>query len=229
MYQEINNVLGVSFTCASTIAEGDVVEISADNTVAAVTSIGSLKTVGVVCAHRDSDTTCTVATRFLRRSDERIAGETVAVGPFVFGPDNKVYAYDGGTKAEVTCANAGTYSITNGNNDTLGVKINGESSAQTFDITAGAAITAAAIVTIINATADGFSASVTSAGKIKLSSDQIGDTLEITAESNSANTVLGFTAAVTSGTFPSHGPNAFAGLVIKSGDADEAVETLEFV
>lgn len=228
MYQEINNVLGVSFTCPSTIAEGDVVEIVDDNEVAAITDV-SAKVVGVVCAHRDSDTTCTVSTRFQRRSDERVAGEDIDVGPFVFGASNEVFAYTAGTKASVTSANAGPYAITNANNDTLGVKINGESSAQTFDMTAGAAITAAALVAVINATAVGFSASVTSADKIRLTSDQAGDTLEITAESNSANTVLGFTAAVTSGTFPSHDPNCFAGLVIKAGDAGDTVETLEIV
>lgn len=97
MYQEINGVLAVSFTCPTTIAINDVVEIVDDNEVDII-SAPSSKVVGVVCAHRTGDTVCTVATRFLRRSDERVAGEDIdAVGPFVFGASNKVYAYDSQT------------------------------------------------------------------------------------------------------------------------------------
>ncbi len=94
MIQELKTIIAVSFGCPSTIEEGDVVEIVDDNEVDVISQTNSLKVVGVVCAHRYKDTTCTVSTRFLSRRDNRIAGEDVSVGPFVFGAGSKVYAYD---------------------------------------------------------------------------------------------------------------------------------------
>lgn len=94
MIQELKTVIAVSFSCPSTIEEGDVVEITGDNEVDAISGANSLKVVGSVCAHRYKDTTCTVSTRFLARRDNREAGEDVAVGPFVFGSGSKVHAYD---------------------------------------------------------------------------------------------------------------------------------------
>lgn len=94
MIQELKTIIAVSFVCPSTIEEGDVVEIVDDNEVAVISAANSLKVVGVVCAHRYNDTTCTVSTRFLSRRDNRVAGEDVVVGPFVFGVGSKVYAFD---------------------------------------------------------------------------------------------------------------------------------------
>ncbi len=94
MIQELKTIIAVSFACPSTIEEGDVVEIVDDNEVAVISEANSLKIVGVVCAHRYKDTTCTVSTRFLSRRDNRVAGEDVVVGPFVFGAGSKVYAFD---------------------------------------------------------------------------------------------------------------------------------------
>lgn len=227
MYQEINNVLGVSFSCPTTIAEGDVVEIVDDNEVAAITGF-STNIVGVVCAHRDSDTTCTVSTRFQRRSDERVAGEDVVVGPFVFGADNEVYQYIPATAATHTGANAETFAIVLNTSDVLGVKVGGDE-VQSITLTAGATLTAAAIVAEINATAVGFLASETAAHKIKLTATGVNQSLEITAETHSCNTVLGLTAGVYIGTASSHDPTSVAGLIIKAGDDGDTVETLEIV
>lgn len=94
MIQELKTIIAVSFGCPSTIEEGDIVEITGDNEVDVISAANSLKVVGAVCAHRYKDTTCTVSTRFISRRDNRVAGEDVSVGPFVFGPQSKVYAYD---------------------------------------------------------------------------------------------------------------------------------------
>ncbi len=94
MIQELKTIIAVSFDCPSTIEEGDVVEITGDNQVDVISAANSLKVVGVVCAHRYKDTTCTVSTRFISRRDNRVAGENVDVGPFVFGAGSKVYAFD---------------------------------------------------------------------------------------------------------------------------------------
>lgn len=227
MIQSNNNVLAVRFTCANTIAQGDIVEVSADNTVAVLSAPGSANVVGSVDSYVYGATECVVATRFRQRRDDRIAGEDLSVGAFVFGADNKVYKYTPATAATHTGANAQTFNIGSGSSDVLGVKIGGDE-VQSFTLTAGTTQTAAQVVADINATAVGFIASATSANKIKLTASGVTQSLEITAETHSCNTVLGLTAGVYIGTASSHDPASVAGLVIKAGDADDAVETLEF-
>jgi hypothetical protein len=224
MKQELLDILAVGFTCASTIEVDDVVYVSADNTVAVLTAPGMASKVGTVCAHTDDALYCTVRTRFLARNDDRIAGETVVVGPFVFGADNEVYQYTAATAPTHTGANASTFNIANGSADILGVKIGG-GAVQSIDLTTGTARTAAQIVAEINAVAVGFVASETAAHKLCLTG-RAGQTMEITAESNTANTVLGLTAAVYVGLAASHG--SYDGIIIKGGAAAAAVETLEF-
>lgn len=94
MKQRLDNVLAVSFTCLSSIEVGDVVVISADNTVVKNAAAGSLAVVGTVCKHGYLATKCTVETRFRERRDDRVSGAAVAVGPFVFDASGKVIAYD---------------------------------------------------------------------------------------------------------------------------------------
>ena len=97
MIQNKSNVLAVRFTCANTIEKGDVVEITTDNTVAAVSG-ASAKVVGVVDAYSYGETECVVATRFRERRDDRVAGENFAAcAPFYFGASNKVYLWENGT------------------------------------------------------------------------------------------------------------------------------------
>ena len=93
MKQKLNNVLAVSFICAPTVKVGDIVEISDAKTVAVLTATNSIKTVGCVCKHRDTDTECTVETRFRERRDDRVSGEALVVGAFVFGADNTIWQY----------------------------------------------------------------------------------------------------------------------------------------
>ena len=227
MIQSNNNVLAVRFTCANTIAQGDIVEVSADNTVAVLSASGSASVVGSVDSYVYGATECVVATRFRQRRDDRVAGEDLSVGPFVFGADNKVYQYTPATAATHTGANAQTFAIVLNTSDVLGVKVGGDE-VQSITLTAGATLTAAAIVAEINASAVGFVASATSANKIKLTATGVNQSLEITAETHTCNSVLGLTAGVYIGTANSHDPASVAGLVIKAGDADDAVETLEF-
>ena len=227
MIQSNNNVLAVRFTCANTIAQGDIVEISADNTVAVLSAAGSAKVVGSVDSYAYGATECVVATRFRQRRDDRIAGEDLAVGAFVFGDGSKVYQYTPATAATHTGANAQTFAIVQSTSDVLGVKIGGDE-VQSITLTAGGALTAAEIVAEINTSAVGFIASATSANKIKLTATGVNQSLEVTAETHSCNTVLGLTAGVYIGTANSHDPSSVAGLVIKAGDAGDAVETLEF-
>lgn len=93
MKQRLDNVLAVSFTCLSSINVGDVVTISANNTVVKLAEAGSLKVVGTVCKHGYLATSCTVETRFRERRDDRVSGAACAVGPFVFDANGKVIAY----------------------------------------------------------------------------------------------------------------------------------------
>lgn len=105
MFQSQNNVLAVRFTCANTIAQGNVVEITTDNTVAVPSAAGSLKIVGSVDSYAYGATECVVATKFRQRRDDRIAGENFdACGPFVWGNDKKVYVYDDQTHSPAAIA-----------------------------------------------------------------------------------------------------------------------------
>ncbi|MDQ1285646.1 MAG: hypothetical protein QG663_1060, partial [Thermodesulfobacteriota bacterium] len=140
MNQGVQDILAVSFACPTTIEVGDIVEISADNTVAKVAGIGSVDFVGTVCSHIPGAASCTVATRFRERRDDRLAGVTVTSGAFVWGPSNKAYPYSGASCATVT-ANAGTYAVVAATSDVVGIKVGGDEK-QTFTLTAGAARTA---------------------------------------------------------------------------------------
>lgn len=227
-YQNVPGaVLAISFACADTIQKGDIVEITDDLEVAVLSAAGSASVVGSVDNYAYGSTTCTVATRFRERRSDRIAGEDLTVGPFVFGALNKVYKYTPATAATHTGSNAQTFNIGSGSSDVLGVKIGGDE-VQTFTLTAGTTRTAAQVVADINATAVGFIASATSANKIKLTASGVTQSLEITAETHSCNTVLGLTAGVYIGTASSHDPASVAGLIIKAGDTGDAVDTLEF-
>jgi hypothetical protein len=95
MYQKKNDVLAVKFTVAANAVEvGDVVILSADNTVKKNDAAGSLLVVGTVCQYRTDDTQCVVETRFRERRDDRIIPEAnMTFGPFVFDANNKVIAY----------------------------------------------------------------------------------------------------------------------------------------
>jgi ABC-type uncharacterized transport system YnjBCD ATPase subunit len=88
-----SDVLAVNFTCATTVDVGDVVEVSADNTVAVPSGAGSIKIVGTVCKHLADATECTVETRFREKRTDRVSGAACAVGAFVFDGDGKVIAY----------------------------------------------------------------------------------------------------------------------------------------
>jgi hypothetical protein len=84
------------------------------------------------------------------------------------------------------------YEITLNTNDTLKLKIGGGEE-QSFAITAGEAITATAVVNILNATGVGFVASVYN-NRVKITCNSAWDDIEITT-SNAAAT-LGFTVGV---------------------------------
>jgi hypothetical protein len=230
--RRIPETLNVAFDYDTEPAIGDLVEITGSRHVQALTLEGRHKCVGEVTGVRSDLKEVTVATPFRRNiaTDDpvrpRIAGETIVAGPFVFGVGNKVYQYSIATAPTHTGANASTFNIANGSADILGVKIGG-GAVQSIDLTTGSTRTAAQIVAEINAVAVGFVASETAAHKLCLTG-RAGQTMEITAESNTANTVLGLTAAVYVGLAASHDASLIAGMVVVGGAADAAVETLEY-
>jgi hypothetical protein len=111
--------------------------------------------------------------------------------------------------------------------DVVGIKVGGDEK-QTFTLTAGAARTAAQVAAEINATAVGFVVTVNANDKPVFTALNVNQSIEVTAETHSANTVLGLTAGVTLGGSSSHDSSAVAGLVIKGASAGSAIETLEF-
>ncbi len=97
MKQRNDNVLAVSFICPTTIAVGDVaiLNTAAAKTVKKNDAAGSVNLVGVVDAHLDGATTCTVATKFRERRDDRVSGAAIATtGPFVWDAAHKVIKYN---------------------------------------------------------------------------------------------------------------------------------------
>jgi hypothetical protein len=127
----------------------------------------------------------------------------------------------------VTAANAETFAVVAATSDVVGLKVGGDEK-QTFTLTAGAERTAAQIASDINPTAVGFAVTVNADDKPVFTALNINQSLEVTAETHSANTVLGLTAGVTLGGSSSHDPSAVAGLIIKGASAGSAIETLEF-
>ena len=97
MKQKLSDVLAIEVICPTTVSVGDVVVITDDKEVAAISGAGALTIVGTVCAHKASATVCTVETRFRERRDDRLAGATCAVGPFVWNASGKAIAYDANT------------------------------------------------------------------------------------------------------------------------------------
>ena len=113
MYQRKGKVLAIEFTCPTTIEVGDVAVLAtADNTVAKVSTEGSLKRVGTVATHQDGATTCVVETSFRERRDDRIAATVFANGPFVWDATGKAASYVQGTIASVTGTEAGPFTFT---------------------------------------------------------------------------------------------------------------------
>lgn len=118
MAQSKGDVLAQSFTCATTVNVGDMVEISAANTVAVPSGAGSIKIVGRVVKHLDDATECVVETRFREKRTDRLSGAAVAVGAFVFNGSGKVINYDDQTHSPaaicglvITTANAGDVAV----------------------------------------------------------------------------------------------------------------------
>jgi len=94
MYQKKSDILAIKVTCPDSVIVGQVVVISGDNTVAAISAAGSLTVVGTVVQHLEDATTCVVETKFRERRDDRVSGAAIAVGPFVWNAAGKAIAYD---------------------------------------------------------------------------------------------------------------------------------------
>jgi hypothetical protein len=212
MLQSKNKCLAVSFACPSSIAVGDVVCIDSDLSVIKNASIAAINLVGTVAKHRDTDEICTVNTRFRERRDDREAYSVFANGPFVLDANCKAVQYTGAALASVTGANAGPFTINTpatvtgsqagpftvvvDTSDKVKVAI-GSGADQTFTLTAGEGVVAATIADEINATAEGFTASATVDGKLKLTVDDYTNSLIIKAVTHDAYTLLGLTATTT--------------------------------
>ena len=219
MSRSMRECLSLNFACADSIAEGKVVEIVDDLTVAVPTTAASINVVGTVIrkkgflpsnagnvygANRQSVTggapaECTVETGFRERRDDRVAGEFLSVGPFVFGSDGKAYKFTQALPATIsgTATGAKTYAsaTTTENNQ---VALSYESGpTQTFTIPAGAK-TMAQVAALLVGT--GFVASVDGSGHLVLTGNDNNKDLEVKAVTGDAYTLLGLTIGVTHGT-----------------------------
>lgn len=222
----LETILAKSFTCAKNVlAVNDDVALSANSTVAKITAPSALH-VGRVAVYTKDTEECTIATKFRDCRNTRVAGEAVTIGPFVIGADGKVFGATAGEKCVIE-GGVGPFDVTLDTDDVVGVKYKGGNK-QTFQLTAGSTRSVAQVCSDINATASGFKAISGTGGKFTLVADEVGASIEVTTETHSANTLLGLTAGVYNGKFPSHDFNMIAGLVISGGAEGETVETLEY-
>lgn len=210
-----------------TPAVGDRVEIAANRKVVPVSTVGSLKQVGTVLSVRDSLTECVVRVKGQANRQDRIAGETVTVGQFVYGPGGKVWQYTPAVPARHDGTTTGPKTVVLDTSDKIKLKIEGGTS-QTITLTAGANLTFAAIAQEINTTLTDMTVVVDSGGHLDILANDIFKSVEVETVANNAYTLLGWTAAVYKPTAPSHDPSAVNGLILVGGDADAAVEVIEY-
>lgn len=219
--------LKIAFDYLGTIEEGDRVEITSDRKVQRVSSIGSATELGTVLTIRAALTECVVACEGQFNRQDRVAGETVVPGKFVYGPSNKVYQYTQAAPASFVGSTTGPKTVTVDTDDTIKVTLeNGD--AQTVVITAGTNLTFAAIAAELNASLVGITAFVDASGHIGLRADSIGKAITVGAVTHDAYTLLGWTAATYAPTNASHDPSTVKGLILVGGDADETVEVIEY-
>ena len=221
-----HDILAIAFDYDVKPAEGDYVELIAGRKIQKVTAAGVANLVGEVETVRSSLGECTVLTRSRQNIQGRIAGEDVAIGPFVWGPDNKVYQYTPGAVASVVGSTTGAKTIVAGTSDAAKINYNNEGS-QTFTLTAGVDVPMATVAAEINETAVGFVAGVDATGHFTLTGKEIGKPIEVEAVANDAYTLLGLTAGVTRCAGPSHDASRIAGLIVVGGDEGDEIETLE--
>lgn len=221
------DILPIAFDYDTAPTEGDLVEIIAGRKIQKLTASGFSKIVGDCGPIRSRLLEATINTRFRANIPDRIAGEDVAIGQFVFGVDNKIYQYTPGAVAEVVGSTTGVKTYVNDTSDKVKVNYNNEGS-QTFDITAGVGVAMATVAAEINETAVGLTAGVDATGHFTLIGNEIGKPIEVEAVSNDAYTLLGLSAAVTRCAGPSHDASRIAGLIVVGGDEGDEVETLEY-
>ena len=218
MHKRLTEILSLNFACADTIAEGKVVEIVDDLTIAVPTTAASINVVGTVARKKgylpsnNSDvygatpnpTTggdpayCTVETGFRERRDDRVAAGPMTVGPFVFDGNGKAIQFTQALPATIsgTATGAKVYaSSTTTQNNQVALKYEGGAT-QTFTIPAGAK-TMAQVAALLVGT--GFTASVVG-GNLTLTGNDNNKDLEIVAVTGDAYTLLGLTVGVTHGT-----------------------------
>lgn len=143
----------------------------------------------------------------------------------VEGVGNQTATFNAVAGAE-ECANAETYAISDG--DTLLIKINGESTAQTITLSGltGGAATAEEVAQSINAQIYGAKAIVSTAGtKVTLQSDRRGSSSSVQVTGGTANAALGFDGSVHDGSASSNVSNIDAVTVAEVKTIVEAAWT----
>ncbi len=142
--RRIPETLNVAFDYDTEPAVGALVEITGARKIQELTLAGRHICVGEVLSVRSTLEEATVATPYRRNRIDRIAGETVVAGPFVFGVDDKVYQYIPGAVASVTGSTTGVKTYVVDTSDVVKINYNNEGS-QSFQITAGVGVTMATV------------------------------------------------------------------------------------
>jgi hypothetical protein len=192
--------------------------------ICAVNRVADPNYIGRVIANYHNDSTYTVTTPYTTRYDKAVAGvASLAVGPGLHGPDNKIFPFEAPAPGYHAGTVVGPFTFATGSADVLSVQVNSES-AQTFTLTNG---TAQEVCDDVNATAVDFVMSVTPAGKVAISAVNVDDTITIGAPSHHCNTVLGLTAAAYAATAGSKGSPTC--MIINGGTAaGDLIEILEY-
>ena len=219
MRQRLTEVLSLNLACADTIAEGKVVEIVDDLTIAVPTTPASINVVGTVARKKGfllsnagniygvvpssvtggNPAECTIDTGFRERRDDRVAASLgLAVGPFVFDGTGKAVQFTEAKPAVIsgTTTGAKAYVATTSTQNNL-VTLSYEGGAdQVFTIPAGAK-TMAQVAALLVGT--GFVASVDGTGHLVLTGNDVHKSIAIKAVTGNAYALLGLTVGSTPG------------------------------
>ena len=248
MRQRLNNVLAINLACSDALTTGDIVEIIGDLSVAVSTSAASVNIIGIVArkqGYLESNANnawpipnggvsggdpaeCTIETRFNKRRDDRISGMAMPVGPFIMGGDGLAYPYLQGSPAKITGTTSGNLTFVVSVSDAVAISV-GRGVTQAFTMVSSGAQTMAQVAATINATANGFIASVNATGNLVLTCNDIKDSLAVVAATDDAYTLLGLTVASVNATASNYDAAAIQGIAITSaGAAGATIQTLEY-
>ena len=93
--------LNIAFDYDVEPSVGDRVKIASGRKVAALTSVGDPLEIGEVLSVRNALKECVVRVKYNGNRQDRLSGDALPIGPFVWGPGSKAHPFDPETHHEI--------------------------------------------------------------------------------------------------------------------------------